>query len=334
MPDAESAGLWESISPERRQSLADSGVYLPGSEEWKQISDDLAPSTTINHVFHVVALLGAKVYSETFANFALEIVQSIPAADFFKYFRYERLKKLSKAKYHRLTYLWTRRMRIFRFDERVTEEHLSTLRGLVDEGTPIPFIDVLWYQRRMIELSIRELLGVTPAERTQRTALLSVGLEAFNLQRDETRINKLLDAIMATTIKKQWGGARRKPKDFTPEMCERFAKKTNELRPLWDTITQFFEDNHYNPGCAKMVKGHSDFETLSAVCTSEVPEDLLKRVFQRQHTGGEEYWPQAFAVLHAKIELGVTNKYAISTLHGFYRKGSKLLRERSEPNAS
>jgi hypothetical protein len=224
-------------------------------------------------------------------------------------------------------------MRIFRFDERVTEEHLSTLRGLVDEGTPIPFIDALWYQRRMIELSIRELLGVTPAERTQRAALLSVGLEAFNLQRDETRTNKLLDAIMATTIKKQRGGPRRKPKDFTPETCERFAKKTNELQPLWDWTIEFFQKAGYDTGCVRAVKELDWFKQHSANCTRPVPDDLLKRVFQREHKGGQEYWPRTFALLHAKFELGITTDNKISTLHTLYYKGNKLLKESGEPNA-
>jgi hypothetical protein len=325
---------WDSVSPQLRQSLADSGTYLPGSEEWTRLSEDLVPSTTANHVLNVVQFPAANLYSETFANFAVEIVQGIPAADFFKYFRYQRLKKISKAKYHRLAKAWIRRMRIFLFDERVTNEHLSTLRGFVNEGTPIPLIDALWHQGRIIDISIRELLEVAPAKRAQRAMLLSVGLEVFNFQRDEQKSKKLLEAIMTATIKKKRGGAQRKPKDFTPEVCERFAKKkTNELQPLWDSIIEFFQKAGYDTGCVRAVKELDWFKQRSATCTHPVPEDLLRRVFERERKGGQEYWPRTFALLHAKFELGITTENEISTLHTLYYKGNKLLKESSESNA-
>lgn len=137
---------------------------------------------------------------------------------------------------------------------------------------------------------------------------------------------------MTATIKKQWGGARRKPKDFTPEMCERFARKVNELQPLWDTITDFFEREEYDPNCVAMVQKHSEFQKYSALCTSKVPRSLLKRVFKRKNEGGEEYWPSSFAILQAMLELKITGEYAISTLHKYRRKGNKPLRQRDQPN--
>jgi hypothetical protein len=323
---------WDSVSPELRQSFADSGIYLPGCEEWKQISDDLGHSTTINHVFNVIQVLAADAYSETFANFALDIVHSIPSADFSKYFSRGRLKKLSKAKWHSLFKVWLRRMRIFRFDETVTAKHLAVLRGLLNEETPLPFIDVLWYHGRIIDISIRELLEVRPAERVQRVALLLLaGLELLNIERDEGKTKKLIAAIMTATIKKQRGGPQRKPKDFTPEVCERFAKKVQELQSLWDFIIEFFQREDYDAGCAKAVKELDSFKQLSTTCTLEIPENLLKRVFERQRKGGQEYWPRTFALLHAQLELGITTKYATSTLHDFYRKGFKLLKKHSEP---
>jgi len=177
------------------------------------------------------------------------------------------------------------------------------------------------------------LADLEPAERSKRAILLSAGFELLRPDFSDREITNLM-AKSIKTLSGKWGGARRKPKDFTPEMCERFAKKTDELRPLWDTIIQVFEDNRYDSGCPKMVKAHSDFEKLSSVCASEVPQTLLRRVFKRKNEGGEDYWPQSFAILHAMLELGITNKYAISTLHRFYRTGNKLLKQRSEPNLS
>ena len=333
MSDSESADLWHSISPELRRSLADSGIYLPGSEEWRQISEDLVPSTTINYVFNIIQLPAADLYSEVFANFALEITQSISATDFFKYFRHKPLKKLTEAKQNSLSKSWLRRMRVFRFDERVTAEHLSILRGFVNEQTPIPFIDAFWHQGRIIDITIREVYEVAPSERAQRTALLSVGLELFNLERDETKIKNLLAAIMTTNIKKQRGGPWRKPKDFTPEVCKRFAKKTNELDPLWGSIIEFFQKAGYDTGCVRAVKELDWFKQRSAICTRPFPEDLLKRVFERERKGGQKYWPRTFALLHARFELGITTDNKISTLHSLYYKGNKLLKESGEPNA-
>ena len=333
MPDAESAGLWD-ISPGLRQSLADSGIFLPGSEEWKRLTEDLLLSTKSNHVLKVIHYPAANTYSETFANFAVEITQSIPGPDFREHYRYERLKKLSKAEWHSFFRSWLRRMRIFRFPEPVTTESLSILSGFVDARTPLPFIDALWDHGRIIDITIAGLLELAAEQRAERAALVSVGLELLRVERDDRKTRALLTAIMTANIPKQWGGARRKPKDFTPEMCERFAEKTQELQPLWDFIIEFFERECYDEGCLRAVKELSLFKDRSATCSVEVPEALLKRVFQRERKGSQEYWPRTFALLHAKIELGITNEYAISTLHGFYSKGNELLKQRSEPNAS
>jgi hypothetical protein len=331
LPDAESAGLWD-ISPELRQSLADSGIYVPGSEQWKLLTEDLILSTESNHVLKVVHYPAATTYSETFADFAIEITQSIPAADFREHYRYERLKNMSKVEWHGFLRSWLRRMRIFRFPERVTTESLSILRGFVDDRTPRPYIDALWDDGRIIDITITGLLELASGQRAEKTALLSMGLELFRVERDDKKVRAFLTAIMTANIPKQWGGPRRKPKDFTPETCERFAKKTQELQPLWEFITEFFETNDYVPSCIKMVRLHEMFEELSSVCNGEVPEDLLKRVFQRERKGGQEYWPRTFALMHAKVELGITNPSAVSTLHEHYYNGSKSLKERSKPN--
>lgn len=162
---------------------------------------------------------------------------------------------------------------------------------------------------------------------------MSAGLDLLSIARDEKKNKNLIAAIMTATLKKQRGGARRKPKDFTPAVCKLFAKKANELQPLWDSIIEFFSKAGYDAGCVRAVKELDWFKDLSATCTRPIPEDLLKRVLQRERKGGQEYWHRTFALLHAKFELGITTENAISTLHTLYYKGDKLLKESGEPTA-
>jgi hypothetical protein len=104
------------------------------------------------------------------------------------------------------------------------------------------------------------------------------------------------------------GGANRKSKNFkTEDEIKQFASKTEELRPLWEYITAYFERNDYDAGCAESVRLQEHFRELSEPCL-EVSNDLLKDVFRRKSEGGEKLWPIAFALKHACHELNIINK--------------------------
>lgn len=326
VPDSASAKLWDSASPELRRRLADAGVYLPGTKEWTELSGTLLLSTT-DHVFFILPLPDTSAYRDSLPEFAIEITLVIPTLVFFKVLRSNSAKKVSTDKWE------IKRTRMFRFDHKVRPEDLAVLRGFVDERTPRPYIETFWHQGEIIDISMFGLFEVAPPQRAERAALLSAGLELLNAKRDEKKIKKLITAIMTATIKKQWGGARRKPKDFTPEVCKQFKKKTDELQPLWNSIIEFFQKEEYDAGCVRAVKELDWFKELLATCTRPVPEDLLKRVFERERTGRQKYWPRTFALLHARFELGITTDNKISTLHSLYYKGNKLLKESGEPNA-
>ena len=90
------------------------------------------------------------------------------------------------------------------------------------------------------------------------------------------------------------GGPRRKSSHFkTNEEIKKFARKADELLPLWEFITDCFEKNSYDPESPKIVMIRSEFKELSQNC-KQVPQDLMKNVFQRKSNGGARLWPLAF----------------------------------------
>lgn|GEM_PF-4292092 len=318
MARAKSSKSW--ISPELAQVLKDKGFLLPETDEWRRLSEDLALSTESRHILCISRIAG-QFFSEAFENFAEETVLRIPANDFIECFKEGKLDKLAKAVWIALTESWVIRTRIFLFREPVTRETLSLLNGFIDNQTPLPFIEAISHQAQIIDISMVGFAAIKPEERYKSAVLLSRGLELF--RSDLTR--RELTRLMAKTIKGTWGGARRKPKDFTAKRCAQLVTKTQELQPLWEFITRFFETLDYEAGCVTMIKAHSKFKELSGVCSGEVPESLLKRVFQRKSQRGKKYWPLAFALLHARLELGIKSEYSYATLYTYYRRGKKLL---------
>lgn len=103
---------------------------------------------------------------------------------------------------------------------------------------------------------------------------------------------------------------RREPMhDWKNEENQRaFCAKVKELRPLWDLITAFFKDNHYDADCPKMLKNNSKFRDLSRTCTKGF-DDLIHKVFERENDrrnkGGKNLWPQSFVLQHAARELDI-----------------------------
>jgi hypothetical protein len=121
------------------------------------------------------------------------------------------------------------------------------------------------------------------------------------------------------------GGKNNKSKHFvSDDDYKRLARKGEELIPLWEFITRFFEDLGYDAGCSAMIKRHSRFKELARPC-AQIPDDLVNRVFKRKSEAGEKYWPLAFALEHARRELGIEYEYKFWTLKKYYEKGKNLI---------
>jgi hypothetical protein len=99
---------------------------------------------------------------------------------------------------------------------------------------------------------------------------------------------------------------RREPMyDWKNEENQRaFIAKVEELRPLWNFITAFFKEDHYDADCPKRLKVNSRFQDLSRACTKDF-DDLIRKVFDRKNKGGKNLWPKSFALQHAARELDI-----------------------------
>jgi hypothetical protein len=127
------------------------------------------------------------------------------------------------------------------------------------------------------------------------------------------------------------GGDHNKPKfKWTLREEIRFARQVNQLRPLWDKVVTYFEQQSYDPGCSESVKKLTWFQSLSKGC-SNIPEYLLNRVYRRKSEGGEKLWPLAFTLEHASLELDIINSarrpFSFWTLKPHYEKGNAALIE-------
>lgn len=314
-------------------SVADEfGLLLPTTKEWERLSTALGLSTESRDLLMVNWIAG-ETYSESLANFAVEIISRIPVFHVLDYFFDDSFNALPEVGRMSLLQAWIMRTRIFRFPKRATPERLALMNPYISRTwTSMPFIEAIWDQGRISEISLLGFAAIQQERRSSDAALLAMGMELFRDDIDTRALaaslaQKLLVIIgdRVQVIRKQKrGGNRRKPKDFNPEMCRRLVLKTQELQPLWDFIADFFKTNDYDGGCVTMLKGHSRFRELAAVCETDVPDDLLTAVFQRKTFGGKKYWPMTFALQHAVIELGIANAYSFETLHDYHKKGRKL----------
>lgn len=144
-----------------------------------------------------------------------------------------------------------------------------------------------------------------------------------------SRYDELTHIPLFASKRRGPGGPNRKSKNFNEdEDFKQFFRKTEELRPLWRFITDYFERNDYDAGCAASVRMQERFKELSKTCIN-VPNNLLKKIFERKASGGEKLSPIAFALEHAYCEIKINrqngNIPSYWTLKTYYDRGKKLL---------
>lgn len=136
---------------------------------------------------------------------------------------------------------------------------------------------------------------------------------------------KRIERMMPVLAARGRGGDTRSEHSWTDEDRMRLALATEVRHSLWAYITNYFERNDYDQGCNRAVKEQERFRELSKDCR-EVPDDLVAMVFKRQYKSGPAYRPLAFALEHARRELGISYPYSYDALKKAYDKGRKLLR--------
>ncbi len=78
----------------------------------------------------------------------------------------------------------------------------------------------------------------------------------------------------------------------------------NHTRLLWKYVTKFFAMHHYDEDCIQWVKGKKEYKELSAGIN--VPIELLKKVFKREHESALELEPLGLAIEHARKKFDLT----------------------------
>jgi effector-binding domain-containing protein len=110
--------------------------------------------------------------------------------------------------------------------------------------------------------------------------------------------------------------------------CMRFAVMVNEVRPLWDEIIKHFEEHHYEVILPEITNNEIFIELSKE---HGIPTDLLKDVFKRQTTTGQErrkLEPLGFALRHSQTIVTLSGDH--ETLLNCYYEGLKYLKDPGE----
>ncbi len=141
------------------------------------------------------------------------------------------------------------------------------------------------------------------------------------VQKEMEQAAKHRKEIRQKWIGKTHGGFRWENKSFAQRQdFQAIIEFINKAHPLWEHITVFFEDKHYDGDCVQEIKRDEKYKALSDGLN--VPDELLKKVFGRKSNSGAELEPLGFAIAHAKKEFEFAE--SSSTVRRHYQRVNRV----------
>ncbi|MGA9767856.1 MAG: hypothetical protein WBV94_02375 [Blastocatellia bacterium] len=181
------------VSPELEQLAKEYNVLLPQTEDWKRLSEDLGYPINAHHWLTVHWLLGPS-FGKLFETFGIEVISYIPDFHVLDYFIDNQFDKLTEAEQMVRIESWVRRMRIYYLYNRVTTWRVSIISPFTSRAwTATPFIEAIWEQRRMTDISMYGFASAQQDQRAKFARHLSIGME---LLRNDIKKRDLLGAVV------------------------------------------------------------------------------------------------------------------------------------------
>jgi hypothetical protein len=299
------------ISPELASLYKELGLIPPQTKDWIRLTEDLRLSTQSRHLFTVQWVLGPS-FGKLFETLGIEVISRIPDFHFLDYFIDNQFDKLSEDAQMTLMEFWVKRVRIYYLYNKVTTWRVSHITPFISRTwTATPFIEAIWEQRRITEISMYGFASTQQDRRAEDAAFLSRGME---LLRNDIKSHDLRQMVAKTfaDVSKRHGGDQRpewKKELWSEDKLVQFTLLVKGLAPKWKWI----KSNDYDPSFFKPqewvdeLRKRPEFSGLFSTY-KELTDNLLLRVTDNNLSEADRQ-PVPLACVHAAHELGVIKTY-------------------------
>jgi hypothetical protein len=179
------------------------GLIFPGHPEWPKINAELGRSPQSRHAIIIHRLPGKDLLAPGLERFAVESIFLIPSSIVLDYILGDKLAQLSEDRRSEFADSLLVRTRIFDFQGPATPERLAIISPYKSRHwAPIPFIEAVWNQGRITELSMYGFAQIPQADRVARATMLSLGMAMLSVYPSQQNSSSLVANTLSAVKKK------------------------------------------------------------------------------------------------------------------------------------